>query len=315
MSSRGLLDLLICRIPGTTSADRVKLARTFRDEGSFLECSREDVEDLLGRFRDKYNWSMEDLRVRAERDAGAMKVRGMGLVSIVEAAYPALLREIYDPPAALFYRGTLPSWERPMAAVVGTRRPGSKALTQAYEIARDLGRKGIPVVSGLALGIDAMAHRGAMEGGGLTLGVLGSGLDEVYPAMNRNLARMILESGGCLLSEYPPGTLPRKQHFPARNRIISALARGVLIVEAPSRSGALITARLALEQGKDLWVAGAGIFSPQGEGTGRLSTEGARIVGSASEILEEWYPGISGETGPEEDDPIALLAKTLHIEL
>jgi DNA processing protein len=315
MGSRGLLDLLICRIPGTVSADRVTLARRFGDERSFLERSVEDIDDLLGRSRDKYTWNMEELLVRAERDAAAMKVRGMELVSIVEDAYPAGLREICDPPAALFYRGTLPSWERPMAAVIGTRRPGPGALAQTYEIARDLGRRGVPVVSGLAMGIDAMAHRGAMAGGGLTLAVLGSGLDEVYPALNRNLARMILESEGCLLSEYPPGTLPRKHYFPARNRIISALARGVLVAEAPSRSGALITARFAREQGRGLWVASAGVFSPQGEGTGELSAGGTRIISSASDILSEWYSGATGETMPEEDDPIVSLAKTLRIDL
>jgi DNA processing protein len=315
MGSRGLLDLLICRIPGTVSADRVALARRFGDETSFLERSVEDIDDLLGRSRGKYTWSMEDLLARAEGDAAAMKVRGMELVSIMEDAYPAGLREICDPPAALFYRGTLPPWERPMAAVIGTRRPGPGALAQTYEIARDLGRRGIPVVSGLAMGIDAMAHRGAMAGGGLTLAVLGSGLDEVYPALNRNLARMILESEGCLLSEYPPGTLPRKQYFPARNRIISGLARGVLVAEAPSRSGALITARFAREQGRDLWVASAGVFSPQGEGTGKLSAGGARIIGSASDILSEWYSETSWEAMPEEDDPIVSLAKTLRIDL
>jgi DNA processing protein len=152
------------------------------------------------------------------------------------------------------------------------------------------------VISGLALGIDAMAHRGSLEGGAPTIAVLGSGVDAIYPVSNRSLARRILENGGVILSEYPPGTSPMKWHFPARNRIISALARGVLIVEAPAKSGALITAQFALEQNRDLWVASSGavagnphgVFSAYGEGTRKLAADGARIIYSASDILDEW---------------------------
>jgi DNA processing protein len=135
-----------------------------------------------------------------------------------------------------------------------------------------------------------MAHRGSLEAAGApTVAVLGSGADEVYPAVNRVVARRILESGGAILSEYPPGTLPRKWYFPARNRIISALARGVLIVEAPENSGALITARFALEQNRDLWVASAGVVpAPTGAGTARLAEEGAKIIRTAWDILDEW---------------------------
>jgi DNA processing protein len=172
---------------------------------------------------------------------------------------------------------------------VGTRRPSGRALAQAFDIARELGRQGIAVVSGLALGIDAMAHRGNLEADAPTVAVLGSGADEVYPAANRAMARRILESGGAILSEYPPGTPPRKWYFPARNRIISALSRGTLIVEAPVSSGALITARFALEQNRDLWVASSGTLpSPFGAGTARLAEEGAKIIRVASDILDEW---------------------------
>jgi DNA processing protein len=151
-----------------------------------------------------------------------------------------------------------------------------------------LAKGGLPVVSGLALGIDAMAHRGNLEGGAPTVAVLGSGLDMLYPASNRPLARRVLENGGLLLSEYPPGTGPFKWNFPARNRIISALARGVVIVEAPLKSGALITARFAIEQNRDLWVASAGTVSPLGEGTAKLAEEGAPVIKSGCDILEEW---------------------------
>jgi DNA processing protein len=167
-----------------------------------------------------------------------------------------------------------------------------------------------------------MAHRGNIEGGAPTVAVLGSGLDYVYPTSNRGLARRILEAGGCLMSEYPPGTEPRKWNFPARNRIISALARGVLIVEAPERSGALITAGFALEQGRDLWVASSGFNSPLGKGTARLAEDGARVISSARDILVEWgwvHVDNGDDETPADDRPgLALaadIARSLNIKL
>jgi DNA processing protein len=179
----------------------------------------------------------------------------------------------------------------PLVAVVGTRKPSAQASAQAFEIARGLGYNGISVVSGLAIGIDSMAHRGNIEGGAPTIAVLGSGLDEVYPSSNRQLARRVLETGGVLLSEYLPGTGPRKWNFPARNRIISGLSRGVVIVEAPQKSGALITARFSLEQNRELWVASAGVKEggvADRRGTVKLASEGAQIIFSASDILSAW---------------------------
>ncbi|MDR1587511.1 MAG: DNA-processing protein DprA [Treponema sp.] len=305
MAESSLLDLIIVRLPGLLPRDRVILRRRFDREEDLAANTKEDFERLLG-HKIKGFRNMDRIRMQAERDARAAMARGIGWVSCVSGEYPPLLREIYDPPAVLFFRGRLPDPVKPLAAVVGTRRPSSGAATQAYDICRELGRQGIAVVSGLALGIDAMAHRGNLEGGGATVAVLGSGADEIYPSSNRSLAGRILESGGAILSEYPPGTGPRKWNFPARNRIISALARGTLIVEAPERSGALITARFALEQGRDLWVASSGAAgmtadgsAGRGEfaagftiarraGTIKLAEEGAGIVRSAADILGEW---------------------------
>lgn len=216
------------------------------------------------------------------------RARGIRFVSHDSPEYPPLLREIYDPPSILYYLGHLTNPEKPAAAVVGTRKPSPEALAQAYSLGKGLGKAGIIVVSGLALGIDAMAHRGCLDGGGLTIAVLGSGLDEVYPASNRALARRILEQGGALVSEYPPGTKPYKWNFPQRNRIISGLARGTVIVEAPEKSGALHTARFALDQGRDLWAGRAGVFSRLGEGTKRLAIDGCGVISSAADILAEW---------------------------
>jgi DNA processing protein len=176
--------------------------------------------------------------------------------------------------------------------MVGTRRPCPQTSAQAYRIAADLGRQGVSVVSGLALGIDAMAHRGNLDGGAPTFAVMGSGADEIYPRMNRPLAMRILESGGALFSEYPPGTAPRKWNFPARNRIISALARSVLILEAPERSGALITAGCALEQGRDLWIASKGASSA---GAAKLAEDGAAIIACAADVLREWNVAFRAE--------------------
>jgi DNA processing protein len=300
MAETSLLDLIIVRLPGLLPRERVILRGFFDREEDLAANTKEDFERLLGRGIKNF-WSMDKVRAQAERDAGIARLRGIRWVSCAAPEYPPLLREIHDPPAVLFFRGRLPDPEKPLAAVVGTRRPSSAAAAQAFDICRELGLGGIAVVSGLALVIDSAAHRGNLEGGGATVAVLGSGVDEIYPASNRNLAARILESGGAILSEYPPGTGPRKWNFPARNRIISALARGVLIVEAPEHSGALITARCALDQNRDLWVASAGAAAGEGRGgfaaglaiarragTIKLAEDGAGIVRTAADILEEW---------------------------
>ncbi|MDR2404110.1 MAG: DNA-processing protein DprA [Spirochaetaceae bacterium] len=319
MDDRGLLDLIIGRFPGISPVDRIRLCTSFDREADFTLLSRRDIEEVLKKRLDAGFGTMAELQARAAADAAAARLRGIAYVSYVQSGYPPLLREIYDPPVLLFYRGAMPDPGGPLAAVVGTRKPSGAAAAQAYDLCRDLGRKGIPVVSGLALGIDALAHRGNLDGGGATVAVLGSGLDQVYPASNRMLARRILEDGGVLLSEYPPGTEPRKWHFPARNRIIAGLARGTLLVEAPAVSGALITARFALEQGRDLWVASAGAApgSVTGEGTRRLVEEGAKVVSSANSILAEWGIVPEGRTGetPPRDGLAMALARQLNINL
>jgi DNA processing protein len=330
MDDRRLLDLCIVRLPGLSGRERILLLEFFEREGGadqglavslLIQQSKKDIEQIIGREHGRF-WNAGRILARAERDAVTARTRGIRWVSWNRRAYPPLLREMYDPPGVLFFRGNLPDPEKPLAAVVGTRRPGPQAAAQAYDISRDLGRRGISVVSGLALGIDSMAHRGNLEGGAPTFAVLGSGVDEIYPSSNRHLAQRILETGGALLSEYPPGEGPRKWTFPARNRIISGLARGVLIVEAPRHSGALITARRALEQGRDLWVASAGAASA---GAAELAGDGAGLVSSAADILKEWNweTGIpeadvltGAGTGPESGRALALeLAKRLQIGL
>ena len=222
------------------------------------------------------------------RGINSIKLLGIYRVDRDSLRYPPLLREIYDPPDYLYCRGCFPAPEKSAIALVGTRRPSAAASMQALALGREFARAGITVISGLALGIDALAHRGALEGGGFTAAVLGSSVDEVYPVSNRDLARRILKAGGSLLSEYDPGTAPRKWYYPQRNRIISGIARATVIIEAPAGSGALYTGRFALEQGRDLYVASAGVTSPIGEGTRALAREGCPVISSAVEILTEW---------------------------
>jgi DNA processing protein len=324
MGERGLLDLIINRIPGLRVPERLILCKKFDREEELSILSKRDIEVIIGRALGR-PWQMERIRLQAEEDERKARLRGIRWVSWALEGYPPQLREIYDPPAALFFRGSLPDPEKPLVAVVGTRRPSPEGAAQAYELSRELGAAGLSVVSGLALGIDAMAHRGNLEGGAPTFAVLGSGADEIYPLENRPLARRILENGGAVLSEYSPGTGPRPWRFPARNRIISGLARGTVVVEAPARSGALITARFALEQGRDLWAASAGTASPRGEGTAKLAEEGAKVIRGAEGILGDWNlggpPPPEPEAGPGREalpagrGLAADLARSLNIEL
>jgi len=204
-----------------------------------------------------------------------------------DTAYPPLLRQIHDPPALLYVRGRLPQIDS--LAVVGARHASQAGRQLTRQLCAELAGRGITIVSGLARGIDTAAHQGALEGEGVTVGVLGCGIDRVYPPENDRLFLRILERGA-ILSEYPPGTLPLAGHFPGRNRIISGLCRGVLIVEAAEESGSLITADFALEHGREVFAVPGAVFSPTSRGVNRLLKEGARPVTEAADILEVLWP-------------------------
>jgi DNA processing protein len=283
-----ILTLTAARLPKLKPHEKTFLCTYFYDNPSdFFSADFLEIETLVGRPLPQ-SWNSALLREQAENDALLAKKRGISFVSYLESGYPPQLREIFDPPPVLFYRGRLPRPTLPHVAIVGTRKPTGAGVSSAFNIARELGAFGFPVVSGLALGIDAMAHKGCVEGGGTTLAVLASSPDEVYPKTNRRLAQRILETGGGLLSEYAPGTKPDIWRFPARNRLISGLARGVLIIEAPEKSGALITARFAAEQNRDLFVTRLSLDSPRGRGCVKLAEDGARTINGAGDILCEW---------------------------
>ena len=204
-------------------------------------------------------------------------------------AYPELLEQIHDPPLVVYARGHLPALELPYLAIVGTRRPTWYGTQMAEGLAADLAQRGIGIVSGLARGIDAAAHRGCLSTGGRTIAVLGCGIDVVYPREHRQLTRKILENG-LLLSEFPPGTSPSPQNFPVRNRVISGLALGTLIIEASEYSGSLITARLAMEQNREIFALPGNLTVPQSFGPNFLIKQGAKLVQSWRDIVEEFPP-------------------------
>lgn len=221
----------------------------------------------------------------AQRELETLARRGIALVVPDDPAYPPLLREIADPPAALFVQGSLAP-PGPMVALVGTRGATAYGLRTARRLGSELAERGVSVVSGLAIGIDAAAHAGALQTGH-TAAVLGAGLDHVGPATNRRLADQIVAAGGALISEYRPATPPAAGQFPARNRIVSGMCHATVVIEAPLRSGALITADLALEQGRDVMAVPGAIDQVQSAGTLALLSQGAKLVASVSDILAE----------------------------
>ena len=218
---------------------------------------------------------------------------GISLLTWQDPAYPQLLRSLEDPPVVLYYRGLLPDFSGLSIAVVGTRGASAYGLAQARHLGYGLGRCGCTLVSGGAKGIDTAALEGALTGGGPVVCVLGGGVDVVYPASNRSLFQDVAQRG-CLLSEYPPGTRPKPEHFPVRNRIISGLCQGVVVVEAPEKSGALITANWALDQGRDVFALPGNLGVANFGGNLRILREGAILVRDVRDILQE-YQGVYPE--------------------
>lgn len=210
------------------------------------------------------------------------------LISFWDKDYPPLLREIHDPPALLYLRGQLPAKE--CFAIVGSRRATRSGLHFTQDLATTLAHHNICIVSGLARGVDSAAHRGALDATGATIAVLGCGIDRIYPPENSRLFLEIIENNA-IITEYPPETPPLSGHFPGRNRIISGLSRGVLIVEAAEKSGSLITGDFALEQGRELFAIPGALHNPNSKGTNRLLKEGAQLVTEADDILQSLWPG------------------------
>ncbi len=321
-----LLQLAIGRMPRMRPRDRILLGETVDGAERFRSLGIPQIEEILRRRLPDFRFEPESLLRQAEKDLQILDRRGIGTVGLWERGYPPLLREIWDPPFLLFFRGSLPGQDVPAVSVVGTRNPDRTGDRAAFRLGVELGRLGLPVISGLALGIDGSAHKGALAGSGYTAAVLGSGIDAVYPRQHLRLGMRILEAGGGILSEYPPGTEAAKFRFPARNRIISGIARGAVIVQAPERSGALHTADFALEQGRDIFVHKEGLSGTAGAGTLRLSEMGAPEISGADDILRAWgyrpagrsvshSEALPDEEGNSERNTGSTLARLLESEL
>src|SRR5215212_7948717 len=230
---------------------------------------------------------------RAEAEISEVKKLGGDILLLDDGVYPSPLREIYDPPIVLYVKG---AWsdclDRPCIGVVGSRRCSTYGQNAAMMLARDLAQHGVTVVSGFARGIDAAAHRGALEAGGRTVAVLGTGIDEAYPRDHKKLAAEILERGGALVSQFPLATPPVSENFPYRNRIISGLSLGIVVVEAAENSGSLITARLALEQNREVFAVPGNITSRNSFGTNYL------IKGAGAKLVQQWQD-VAAELPPQ----------------
>lgn len=268
-------------------------------------------------FSDNLCQALEDKNLaEAEKILRNCTRKRIGILPVADKAYPLRLRNIPDAPIVLYYKGILPDWERvPFIGIVGTRKASAYGLQVAYQMGSQIASSGGYVVSGAAAGGDAAAMQGALDAGCPVIGVLGCGVDVVYPKENRKLFRAV-EENGCLISEYAPGEAGLPWHFPARNRIISGISCGVLVIEAPKRSGALITAQRALEQGRDVFVVPGNINTVTCEGSNLLLQEGATPVFSGWDVLSGYeflYPGRlqKGKAAPvyREEIPMAKVAE------
>ena len=282
--------LWLTELPGLTNQTRLALLRHFPTPEDVYYADPAEVLLTEGITREQAELLEDKDCAAAERVLADCGELGLHIVTISDAIYPNRLRNIFDPPCLLYVRGRLPAFDDEAAvAVVGTRDCTPYGVSCAEKLGFGLAAGGALVVSGLARGIDSAALRGALRGGGTVTAVLGNGLDVVYPRENRYLYEDIAASGA-LLSEYPPGTPPEGRHFPVRNRIMSGLSLATLVVEAPERSGALITAGTALEQGRDVFAVPGPIDAPASVGCNRLIRDGAGLVTDAWDILAAYAP-------------------------
>lgn len=289
-------------VEGLGSVGYRSLIKRFHSPERVFKASFQDLIQVEG-IREKAIKGIQQFNQasRVEQELERMLKHNVQLVSCTDENYPAHLLNIYDPPPYLYVKGELRQQEKCAVAVVGSRFASSYGLMVTERLCRDMARAGITIVSGMARGVDTSAHRGALSVRERTIAVLGCGIDVDYPLENRKLKDEIA-SCGSVVSELPMSTTPSGCHFPKRNRIISGLSLGVVVIEASHRSGSLITARLALEQGRDVFAVPGSIDSLRSRGTHKLIKEGAKLVENAQDIMTELMPGLGcrprGEPGP-----------------
>lgn len=304
--------LRLCHAPGLAPAAQRRLLRAFGTPSAVLAASGASVRAIAG--------PASEAALAAGPPAGLvdstlawLASRNRHLIALGDDDYPRALLEIPDPPTILYAAGDTALLNTPSIAIVGSRNATRQGLADARAFARELSSAGFCIVSGLALGIDAAAHRGGLAGPSSSVAVVGTGLDRVYPAANRDLA-LDLAARGALVSEFCLGTPPVAANFPRRNRLIAGLSRGVIVVEAALLSGSLTTARLALEQGRDVFAIPGSIHSPLAKGCHSLIKQGAKLVESAEDVLADWGEARPGEIAPAKpgDDEGTLLDELGH---
>ncbi len=286
----GIAWLTLKRIPDLGNRSLLRLVQALGSPTAVLDADEKTLERVPGlRSKARYALSKGSRPAAPVEELQTLRDLGIRMISILDAGYPANLKEIQDPPAVLFCLGELEARDLVAIAVVGSRAASPAGMCFTERLCTDLASSGVTVVSGFAVGIDAAAHRGALRGGGRTLAVLGCGIDVAYPRPHADLRKKVVEKGA-LLSEFLLGTPPAPAHFPQRNRIISGLSLGVVVVEAAHRSGSLITARFALEQGREVFAVPGMARHFRSVGPHGLLKQGAKLVESAEDILEEIRP-------------------------
>lgn len=282
--------LALLRVPGLTAARASALVAAFGDLDQILGTSRAQLESVIGDKKNLLDAMLDIAHTElAEVEQAWLAEPRNHVVSVASHDYPPLLHELADAPAVLCVCGDPALLARPQLAIVGSRNPSPVGREIAHAFARSLAHTGLVITSGMALGIDGAAHEGALAAGGATIAIQGTGADRVYPRQHHDLAHRIAVCGA-LVSEFPLGAPPRREHFPRRNRLIAGLGLGTLVVEAAIRSGSLITARLAGEQGREVFAIPGSIYSPQSRGCHALIRQGAKLVETAEDIIEELGP-------------------------
>ena len=305
MSAEDVSDwIALNMVPGVGGAHFRRLVNFFGSPGAVLKASLQDLNRIRG-LTPAVCQSIVDHRDRlpVERELEIVERRGCKIITIQDESYPANLKAIYDPPQLLYVKSDLLPADSLALSIVGTRSATDYGRAVAEQIGSQLAARGVTVISGMAYGIDTAAHTGALNGGGRTIAVMGNGLDVVYPARNLRLLEKIVDSGAAI-SEFPMGMKPLRNNFPRRNRVLSGMSLGTLVVEAPKRSGALITAGYALNQGREVFAVPGRIDSEASGGTHDLIKQGAKLVESVEDILEE-LPEHALEPFTKEDVDIA----------
>lgn len=308
-------NLILSRLPDFGPVRYWKLRHSFASSRAILQAAPAELAPVLGYAAVEQLQSYQrdpekhPLGTRADQDLAWLVEHDVALLTPEHADYPALLNTIHQVPPLLFVRGNLDNLALPQLAIVGSRNPSPSGKTNAFDFGRELCRTGFAVTSGLALGVDGAAHQGALSAGGKTIAVMGTGIDTVYPQRHRGLATRMLAEGGTLISEFPLGTPPNSDHFPRRNRIISGMSLGVLVVEAAIRSGSLITARYAMQQGREVFAIPGSIHNPMSRGCHALLREGATLVEQVHDLKEPLQGLLAlkwAEAEPRPDVPAQL---------